>query len=264
AATELHVSNSRLREIESINAAQKFENERLKKVCSDLEEKHEAAELQIKQLSIEYRNQLQQKEVEISHLKARQNALQEQLQKVQTAAQSAQLGAGVLPPAAASASYVPVVRHSSGFEGDDLDFGDIIWSQREINKLSNEVSRLESEVDHWKQIALSSKVQGTNDAEQNEICKLQNTVKELKQSLSQEIDEHQHELSVLQDAHRQKLIEISRRHREELSEYEERIEELENQLQQDGVSTDAMDNSKVSEQKRNAQSLEGGKVEELK
>lgn len=38
-------------------------NERLKKVCSDLEEKHEAAELQIKQLSVEYRNQLQQKEV---------------------------------------------------------------------------------------------------------------------------------------------------------------------------------------------------------
>uniref|UniRef100_A0A8U8C1N0 Uncharacterized protein n=1 Tax=Geospiza parvula TaxID=87175 RepID=A0A8U8C1N0_GEOPR len=179
-------------------------NDRLKKVCSDLEEKHEAAELQIKQLSIEYRSQLQQKEVEISHLKARQNALQEQLQKVQTAAQTAQLGAGVLPAATASASYVAEVRHSSGFEGDDMDFGDIIWSQQEINRLSNEVSRLESEVDHWKQIA-SSKVQGTNDAEQSEICKLQNVVKELKQNLSQEIDEHQHELSVLQDAHRQKL-----------------------------------------------------------
>ncbi|KFQ58666.1 Thyroid receptor-interacting protein 11, partial [Pelecanus crispus] len=260
---ELHVSNSRLREVESINAAQKFENERLKKVCSDLEEKHEAAELQIKQLSIEYRNQLQQKEVEISHLKARQNALQEQLQKVQTAAQSAQLGAGVLPPATTSASYVPVVRHSSGFEGDDMDFGDIIWSQQEINRLSNEVSRLESEVDHWKQIALSSKTQGTNDAEQNEVCKLQNIVKELKRNLSQEIDEHQHELSVLQDAHRQKLVEISRRHREELSEYEERIEELENQLQQGGVSSDAMDDSKISQWKKNAQSLEGGKVEEL-
>ncbi|KAM6360408.1 thyroid receptor-interacting protein 11 isoform 2-T2 [Alca torda] len=262
-ATELHVSNARLREIESINAAQKLENERLKKVCSDLEEKHEAAELQIKQLSIEYRNQLQQKEVEISHLKAKQNALQEQLQKVQTAAQSAQSGAAVLPPATASASYVPVGRLASGFEGDDMDFGDVIWSQQEINRLSNDVSRLESEVDHWKQIALSSKVQGTNDAEQSEICKLQNIVKELKQNLSQEIDEHQHELSVLQDAHRQKLLEISRRHREELSEYEERIEELENQLQQGGVSADAMDDSKSSEQKKNAQSLEGGKVEKF-
>ncbi|NXB81742.1 TRIPB protein, partial [Donacobius atricapilla] len=260
---ELHVSNSRLREIESINAAQKLENDRLKKVCSDLEEKHEAAELQIKQLSIEYRNQLQQKEVEISHLKARQNALQEQLQKVQTAAQTAQLGAGVLPAATASASYVPEVRRSSGFEGDDMDFGDVIWSQQEINRLSNEVSRLESEVDHWKQIAVSSKAQGTNDAEQSEICKLQNVVKELKQNLSQELDEHQHELSVLQDAHRQKLVEISRRHREELREYEERIEELENRLQQDGVSTDAMDDSKITEQKKKPQSLDGGQVEEL-
>ncbi|NWT68489.1 TRIPB protein, partial [Prunella himalayana] len=260
---ELHVSNSRLREIESINAAQKFENDRLKKVCSDLEEKHEAAELQIKQLSIEYRNQLQQKEVEISHLKARQNALQEQLQKVQTAAQTAQLGAGVLPAATASASYVPEVRHSSGFEGDDMDFGDIIWSQQEINRLSNEVSRLESEVDHWKQIAVSSKVQGTNDAEQSEICKLQNVVKELKQNLSQEIDEHQHELSVLQDAHRQKLVELSRRHREELREYEERIEELENRLQQDGVSTDAVDDSKITEKEKKAQSPDGEQVEEL-
>lgn len=95
-------------------------------------------------------------QVEISHLKARQNALQEQLQKVQTAAQSAHLGTDVLPPAATSASYIPVVRHSSGFEGDDMDFGDIIWSQQEINRLSNKVSTLESEVDHWKHIALVS------------------------------------------------------------------------------------------------------------
>ncbi|NXT76918.1 TRIPB protein, partial [Zapornia atra] len=260
---ELHVSNSRLREIESINAALKFENERLKKVCSDLEEKHEAAELQIKQLSIEYRNQLQQKEVEISHLKARQNALQEQLQKVQTAAQAAQLGAHAVPPATTSASYVPEVRHTSGFE-DDMDFGDIIWSQQEINRLSNDVSRLESEVDHWKQIALSSRVQGINDPEQSEICKLQNIVKELKRNLSQEIDEHQHELSVLQDAHRQKLVEINRRHREELSEYEERIEELENQLQQGGVGADATNDPKFGEQRKKPQSLEGGKVEELR
>uniref|UniRef100_A0A670HKY7 Thyroid hormone receptor interactor 11 n=1 Tax=Podarcis muralis TaxID=64176 RepID=A0A670HKY7_PODMU len=207
-------------------------NERLKKAYNDLEEKHEAAELQIKQQSIEYRNQLQQKEVEISHLKARQNTLQEQLRKVQSAAQSAQLGAAASPSTTPSASFVPMVRHSSsGFQGDDMDFGDVIWSQQEINRLSNEVSRLESEVDHWKQIAQFSKPEGANNTDQNEIGKLQNIIKELKQNLSQEIDEHQHELSVLQDAHRHKLAEISRRHREELGEYEERIEELEDQLQ---------------------------------
>ena len=56
--------------------------------------------------------------------------------------------------------------------------------------------------------------------------------KELKRNRSQEIDDHQHEMSVLQNAHQQKLAEITRRHREELSDYEERIEELENLLQQ--------------------------------
>nr|XP_048709300.1 thyroid receptor-interacting protein 11 isoform X4 [Caretta caretta] len=263
APAELQVSNSRLREIESTHATQRLENERLKKVCSDLEEKHEAAELQIKQLSIEYRNQLQQREVEISHLKARQNALQEQLQKLQTAAQSAQLGAGVLPPTTTSASFVPVVRHhSSGFQGDDMDFGDVIWSQQEINRLSNEVSRLESEVDHWMQIAQSSRVRGTDNADQSEICKLQNIIKELKQNLSQEIDEHQHKLSVLQDAHRQKLAEISRRHREELSEYEERIEELENQLQQGGAGIEISDLSKISDLQKNIQILQSEKPED--
>ena len=42
-----------------------FQNERLKKLCTDLEEKHEASELQIKQQSMSYRNQLQQKEVKV-------------------------------------------------------------------------------------------------------------------------------------------------------------------------------------------------------
>ncbi|XP_042294583.1 thyroid receptor-interacting protein 11 [Sceloporus undulatus] len=235
AAAGFPVSSSSLRDVENILATLRSENERLKKVCSDLEEKHEAAEIQIKQQSIEYRNQLQQKEVEISHLKARQNTLQEQLQKVQSAAQSSQLGTAVSPSTTTSASFVPMVRHSSSsFQGDDMDFGDVIWSQQEINRLSNEVSRLESEVEHWKQMAQFSKPEGMNNVDQSEICKLQNIIKELKKKLSQEIDEHQHELSVLQDAHRQKLGEISRRHREELGEYEERIEELEDQIQKVG------------------------------
>ncbi|KAH0620420.1 hypothetical protein JD844_020848 [Phrynosoma platyrhinos] len=144
-------------------------------------------------------------EVEISHFKARQNTLQEQLQKVQSAAQSSQSGAAVSTSTSSSASFVPMVRHSSSsFQGDDMDFGDF------------------------------SKPEGANNVDQSEVCKLQNIIKELKEKLSQEIDEHQHELSVLQDAHRQKLGEISRRHREELGEYEERIEELEDQIQKVG------------------------------
>ncbi len=54
---------------------------------------------------------------------------------------------------------------------------------------------------------------------------------ELRDEMARELDENQHELAALQDAQRQKMAEISKRHREELAEYEERIEELEEQLQ---------------------------------
>ncbi|XP_016000937.2 thyroid receptor-interacting protein 11 isoform X4 [Rousettus aegyptiacus] len=231
---EAELPNSRRKEIEAIHSILRSENERLKKLCTDLEEKHEASELQIKQQSTSYRNQLQQKEVEISHLKARQIALQDQLLKLQSAAQSVNSGVGGVPTSTASSSFsYGVSHHASAFHDDDMDFGDIISSQQEINRLSNEVSRLESEVGHWRHIAQTSKAQGSNSSDQSEICKLQNIIKELKQNRSQEIDNHQHEMSVLQNAHQQKLTEITRRHREELSDYEERIEELENLLQQD-------------------------------
>lgn len=49
--------------------------------------------------------------------------------------------------------------------------------------------------------------------------------------MGHEVDQHQHELTALQDVQRQKLAEVTRRHRQELAEYEERIEELEEQLQ---------------------------------
>ncbi|XP_070334043.1 thyroid receptor-interacting protein 11 isoform X3 [Odocoileus virginianus] len=231
---EADLPNARRKEVEAIHTILRSENERLKKLCADLEEKHEASELQIKQQSLNYRHQLQQKEVEISHLKARQIALQDQLLKLQSAAQSVNSGAGGVPATTASSSFgYGLSHHASGFHDDDMDFGDIISSQREINRLSNEVSRLESEVGHWRHIAQTSKAQGSDSADQSEICKLQNIIKELKQNRSQEIDNHQHEMSVLQNAHQQKLAEITRRHREELSDYEDRIEELENLLQQD-------------------------------
>ncbi|XP_058148390.1 thyroid receptor-interacting protein 11 isoform X2 [Dasypus novemcinctus] len=254
--------NARREEIEAIHSVLRSENERLKKLCTDLEEKHEASELQIKQQSTSYRNQLQQKEVEISHLKARQIALQDQLQKLQSAAQPVHLGAGSVPATTASPSFgYGMSHHASAFHGDDMDFGDIIWSQQEINRLSNEVSRLESEVGHWRHIAQTSQAQGTHISDQNEICKLQNTVKELKQNLSQEIDDHQHEMSVLQNAHQQKLTEISRRHREELSDYEERIEELENLLQQDGAGIGVTDHTKIHEMQKTIQVLQTEKGE---
>ncbi|XP_054986330.1 thyroid receptor-interacting protein 11 [Sorex araneus] len=251
------LSGSQQKDIEAILRS---ENERLKNLCSDLEEKHEASELQIKHQSTSYRNQLQQKEVEISHLKARQLALQDQLQKLQSTAQLAASGAGGRPAAAASPSFsLGLSPQSAALHDSDMDFSDIISSQQEINRLSAEVSRLESEVDHWKHIAQTPKTQGSNSVDLNEICKLQNIIKELKQNRSQEIDNHQHEMSVLQSTYEQKLTEISRRHREELRDYEGKIEELENLVQQ-GDSGSGSDWPKIQELTKTIQSLQTEKV----
>ncbi|XP_073434255.1 thyroid receptor-interacting protein 11 [Dendrobates tinctorius] len=252
-SAELHMS----RDIESIQALQRSENERLKKLCSELEDKLESAELQVKQQSVDYRNRLQQKEVEISHLKAKLNSVQDEMQKYQV---SAQLSSFSLQAADSSAFMSSIQPPLSSFQGDDMDFGDVIWSQQEINTLSSEVSRLKAEVSHWKHMAQSSKLQGSPSTDTSEICALQHTVKDLKEKMSQEIDDHQHELSALQDAHRQKLAEITRRHREELGEYEERIEELEEQLNT-GAAEGTSDNSKVFELQKTILSLEAANAE---
>ncbi|XP_014824311.1 PREDICTED: thyroid receptor-interacting protein 11 [Poecilia mexicana] len=266
AATELHVSNSKLAEVEAAFSTQKSEHERLKKLHAELEEKLEASEIQIKQQSAEYRTLLQQKDVEISHLKARQSGLQEEVQKLQRSAQSAASSPAVLPVTTASLTATtsspstfltrPTEPHH-GFHGDEMDISDVLWSQQEINRLSTEVMRLEAEAAHWRRMSQASTTSGTGHGDQGEILKLQRTIKELRDEMSREVDEHQHELAALQDAQRQKLAEVTRRHREELAEYEERIEELEEQIHSgDGQVSSPSDSSKLPELQRNVQTLQ--------
>uniref|UniRef100_A0A665W3C9 GRIP domain-containing protein n=1 Tax=Echeneis naucrates TaxID=173247 RepID=A0A665W3C9_ECHNA len=255
---ELQVSNSKLADVEASFAAQKSEYDRLKKLYAELEEKLEASEIQNKQQSAEYRSLLQQKDVEISHLKARQSGLQEEVQKLQ---QSAQSTSAVLPAAttsstttSSSASYLSrPMGPNQGFHGDEMDLSDVIWSQQEINRLSTEVMRLEAEVAHWRRMSQASTAAGAGNGDQGEILKLQRTIKELREEMSREVDEHQHELTALQDAQRQKLADVTRRHREELAEYEERIEELEEQIQSGYSSSDA---SKLPELQKSIRSLQ--------
>uniref|UniRef100_A0A671QWJ0 Thyroid receptor-interacting protein 11-like n=1 Tax=Sinocyclocheilus anshuiensis TaxID=1608454 RepID=A0A671QWJ0_9TELE len=261
ASSELQVSNSRLQELETLYATQKSEYERSRRINSELEEKLEAAEIQVKQQSVEYRTLLQQKEVEISHLKAHQSSLQEEVQKLQHSAQAAasssSSGAAVLPvTTAATTTTSSSFLHRStavhqGFHGDEVDLSDVLWSQQEINRLSNEVHRLESEVAHWRRVAQASKLPGVDgNGDQGEVLKMQRMIKELREEMAREVDEHQHELAALQDAQRQKMAEISKRHREELAEYEERIEELEEQLQS------VQDSAKFQELQSTIQSLQ--------
>ncbi|KAJ8341072.1 hypothetical protein SKAU_G00333630 [Synaphobranchus kaupii] len=251
ATTELQVSNSRLMTLDTAYHTQKSEYERLQKIHAELEEKLEAAEIQIKQQSMEHRRLLQQKEVEISHLKARQSLLQEEVQKLQHSSQPAS-DAAVLPlgGATASAFLPPSSGAHQGFQGDEMDFTDVIWSQQEINRLSNEVSRLEAEAAHWRRLSQvrASKASGAASTDQGDVVKFQRTIKELRETMGREMDEHQHELTALQDSQQQKLAEVTRRHREELAEYEERIEELEEQIQNGSSSSlSTQESSRIAE-----------------
>lgn len=101
-------------------------------------------------------------QVEISHLKVRQTSLQEEVQKLQQSAQSASSSAAVLPvttsslTATSSSPSTFLTRHTGshhGFQGDEVDLSDVLWSQQEINRLSTEVMRLEAEVAHWRRIS---------------------------------------------------------------------------------------------------------------
>uniref|UniRef100_A0A6Q2ZI36 GRIP domain-containing protein n=1 Tax=Esox lucius TaxID=8010 RepID=A0A6Q2ZI36_ESOLU len=234
--------------------------ERLKRIHAEMEEKLEASEIQIKQQSVEYRTLMQQKDVEISHLKARQSCLQEEVQKLQLSAQSTSSGLAVLPVTTASAtttsssflSHSPGAALHQGFHGsDEMDFSDVIWSQQEINRLSAEVTRLEAEVSHWRRV---SQAPGATNGDQGEVPKLQRIIKELREEMGREVDEHQHELAALQDAQRQKMAEVTRRHREELAEYEERIEELEEQMQMGGEEEELILQDKLAQAEEKAKS----------
>ncbi|XP_034051420.1 thyroid receptor-interacting protein 11 isoform X2 [Thalassophryne amazonica] len=266
ATAKLQVSNSRLSEVEAAFLTQKSECERLKRLHAELSEKLEASEIQNKRQSAEYRTLLQQKDVEISHLKARQNGLQEEVQKLQQSAQAALVGAAMLP--VASTSSTTATTSASSFlshgahvhqvlHGDEVDLSEAIWLQHEVNRLSTEFMRLEAEAEHWRRVSQVSTAAGTGNGDQSEIVKLQRTIKELRDDMSREVDEHQHELAALQDAQRQKLADITRRHREELAEYEERIEELEDQIQSGkSQATSTSDTSKLPELQRTIQSLQ--------
>ena len=98
--------------------------------------------------------------VEISHLKARQSGLQEEVQRLQRSAQSAAASPALLPVSTASSTTTssssflsqPSGSHA-GFHGDEVDLSDVLWSQQEINRLSSDVTRLEAEVAHWRRMS---------------------------------------------------------------------------------------------------------------
>lgn len=101
-------------------------------------------------------------QVDISHLKARQNSLQEEVQKLRLSARDdsftvsdpAMLPVTTVATTTSSSSFLsrPSPSHH-GFHSDEVDLSDVLWSQQEINRLSHEVQRLEADLAHWRRVA---------------------------------------------------------------------------------------------------------------
>ncbi|XP_061414846.1 LOW QUALITY PROTEIN: thyroid receptor-interacting protein 11-like [Lethenteron reissneri] len=241
ASTELQLTKARLQELQATCTTQKSEHERLRAMCAELEDKKEAAELHVQHVSAEYRTQLQQKEVEVSLLRTRQNALQEQLRELQYAqdgwkGMGNQEGTQSSTPSASSAASTGQLHFRTsvahGFRTDDeVDYEEVIFSERELDRLSREVVRLQTEADHWRQLAQAAVGEEPGSSENNEVHKLQTMVKELKRQLTSELDERQREVSALQDAHRQQLAQAAHAHRAHTTEQADHIAQLQQQLQ---------------------------------
>ncbi|XP_071795672.1 uncharacterized protein [Asterias amurensis] len=234
--TELKIAESKIRELEGLIIAQRSENERLNELNHELTEKAEASELQINTISQQYRNVLQEKQDELVSLKQQQHAMQDMQHSMLAAATTATPSSSAFMTHSTSTSSLS----ASMVSMDEHDFGDIISSQHEVNRLSNEVSQLRSECDHWKQMASAGNGSGAkfqigveNRASGNneEGLQLKTKIKELEHNLTHEIDQSQRELSALQDAHSQKQATLTKRHKQEIEDYTNRIEQLEQLLQ---------------------------------
>jgi hypothetical protein len=143
-------------------------------------ERAETAEYQIATISQEYRKLLQEKDEELRRLKVDREKLREQQKglvhgnggggrdglspqsPLKQLASSRFFNEELVSATTVSSSNQSNLQngpHGGRFEGVDLedgefhDFGDIISSQSEINRLQSELARLKVECQHWKTAA---------------------------------------------------------------------------------------------------------------
>ncbi|XP_033734322.1 thyroid receptor-interacting protein 11-like isoform X2 [Pecten maximus] len=223
-ATELRIAQEKITECQAVITAQKNESGRLKQIIHELEEKAESSELQINSISAQYRGVLEEKEKEINALKQSQ---QEAFQHQQLSTPSDY--GGHTEQANSSTGY-----HGS-FVSDDLDFGDNIGMQHEINRLTQEAQRLRSECQHWKTVAQTnnSEKQGQQNlnGSTSDVLELKKQLKELEDQLRHGKEQQQQEVACVQDVYKQKLTDLRKKFKAEVADKEDTILDLQKQLQ---------------------------------
>ena len=144
--------------------------EKLKKHNEELGERAETAEYQIATISKEYRKLLQERDEELRRLKVDQEKLREQQKgfvggkdgvsphsPLKELVSSQFFSQDLIGPAVSSRRDSLLNGPRDGLEAVDLDdqgdfhdFGDVVSSQREINRLQSELAKLKVESQHWK------------------------------------------------------------------------------------------------------------------
>eukprot|EP00106_Octopus_bimaculoides_P003038 XP_014770480.1 PREDICTED: thyroid receptor-interacting protein 11-like [Octopus bimaculoides] len=208
--TELHLAQKKIQELENTTLALKSENDWLKKLNKDLEDKAECSELQINSISREYRSVLEFKEKENQLLKQQNHELQEaHINSVVSKDQKS--------PPLESSFYPDSSNRNSGFVNDELDFGENINLQHEVNRLRSSVQHLQSECKHWKSIASQrSSERGESSQVLADIAELQNKNKELEKQFHSEKERHHDEVSALQNMYYQKITDLKKTYQEKL------------------------------------------------
>lgn len=206
--TELHLAQGKIRELEGVIASQKSENEWLKRLNKELEERAESSELQINSISREYRGVLEEKEKENQSLRQKHHELEEVHVKSMVSKDKEET------------EHHPIYYGSSSHREpgctDELDFGENISLQYEVNQLRGQVNRLKSECQHWKTLASQMGSDGNESSQLlANIANLQTSNNELQQKLQKEKESRQDEVAALQSMFAQKIALLKRTQQEE-------------------------------------------------
>ncbi|XP_055878159.1 thyroid receptor-interacting protein 11-like isoform X2 [Biomphalaria glabrata] len=221
---ELQVAKEKIQQQELQLSTLKHENERLKRLNRELEEKAETSELQINAITSQYRSLLEDKEKEINNLKLQHHELLEQHVRTELTTQQ-----GDYDQTWADHDFSSVNNESS-----DWDFDDSIKLQKENNRLQAELQHIRSEVKHWRTVAKQlGQAEGQSLDKQvvsADIIELQQKIKNLELQLTQKTEELQQQATSLHEHHQQKVSALKLKHQGEINALQQRLSSLEHQL----------------------------------